>query len=514
MAGALSIAVDFANSGRLEEVWKYVIAFSAYIVVDLLIDVADQAVRLKITKQTMVALKTDVYRKLSRMCCVHFFQHNTADYLSNMTTDAETLRDSYFYTILHMYADFLRCGVAILILMWLSPILGGFVLGTSLLQALIPIFYAKKLEKAGKLYSDAQERQMKTLKENLSAFLTAKTFHIEKKLEQNYIGTLESAEEFRRRSKLLKEWTSSLSYVFNQISHLGVFLLGAVLVIQGVITVAEIVAASELIVYISYPILWLNGDFADLRTAKEAAKKLQAHLQEEEDEGGTEGLFVSDGNLAVQELSFSYNERAVLKNVSFHFSAGKKYLILGSSGSGKSTFLNLIAGLRTDYSGGIYLSGVEIRQLSRYSLTKNLCVINQEPFLFDDTLFNNVCLYEDIDEEQVLEALHRVELGHIVEAMPDGIHAFLGENAAALSGGEKQRVVIARALVRNTPVLLLDESTSHLDPATAADIERIVLGLKGVTVLLVSHNATDTAKKYADEILEMQDGKLQNLGSS
>lgn len=99
-------------------------------------------------------------------------------------------------------------------------------------------------------------------------------------------------------------------------------------------------------------------------------------------------------------------------------------------------------------------------------------------------------------------------MSSFVQSLPNGIHTPLGENASTMSGGEKQRVVIARALVRHTPVLLLDESTSHLDPATAADIERLVLGLEDVTVLLVSHNATETAKKFSDEVMEMRNGHL------
>lgn len=511
VAGALSIAIDFASNGDMADVWKYVVIFSVYILLDLFIDAADQAVRLKITKNTIVALKGDVYHKLSRMCYVRFFQRNSADYLSNMTTDAETLRSSYFYIILDMYANFLRCAVALGILVWLSPVLGIFVLVTALLQTLVPIMYSQKLERTGKEYSDAQEQQMKVLKENLSAFLTAKTFHMEDQLEQNYISSLEEAEEHRRKSKFTKEWSSSLSYVFNQIAHLGVFLFGAVLVIKGTITVSDIVAASELIVYINYPILWLNGDLAELRTAKVAAQKLQVLLDEPEDLGGTAELALYNGAISVRNLNFSYGERTILSNITCEFEQGKKYLIIGASGSGKSTLLNLIAGLRTDYTGEISLNGIEIRQLTRYSLTQNVCAINQEPFLFDDTLYNNVSLYEKIDEESVLKALERVELSHFVQSLSNGIHTPLGENASTMSGGEKQRVVIARALVRHTPVLLLDESTSHLDPGTAADIERLVLGLENVTVLLVSHNATETAKKYSDEVIEMYNGTLQKV---
>ena len=508
-AWALAAAIDYANGGQIGQIGKYILVFSVYILADLLIDAADQAVRLKVAEQTMTALKADIYHKLSHMYCDKFFSHNTADYLSNMTTDAETLRSNYFAVILDIYADFLRCGVAIAVLIWVSPILGLFVLATSLVQTLVPILYAKKLEKAGENHSNAQERHMTALKENLSAFLTAKAFHIEDKLEQNYRRALENAEDRRFRVRFLKEWSSSLSYVFNQIAHLGVFLMGAILVIHGTITVADIVAASELIVYISYPILWLNGELAELRTANVAIKKLNAILTAPEDNGGPEALPRPEGEMVLRDLRFAYGEREILCGIDYDFERGRKYLIVGSSGSGKSTLLNLLAGLRQDYTGSIALAGVELRQISRKSLTESLCAINQDPFLFDDTLYNNVCLYEQIDEAEVLNALRRVGLQGLLETLPEGIHTHLGENASTMSGGERQRVAIARALVRKTPILLLDESTSHLDPQTASEIERLVLELEGVTVLLVSHNATNSARTGFDAVLKLKDGKLR-----
>ena len=508
-AGALAAAIDYANGGQISQFGKYILVFSVYILADLLIDAADQAVRLKVAEQTMTALKADIYHKLSHMYCDKFFSHNTADYLSNMTTDAETLRSNYFAVILGIYADFLGCAVAIAVLIWVSPILGLFVLATSLVQALIPISYAKKLKKAGEDHSNAQEQHMRALKENLSAFQTAKAFHIEDKLEENYKRALENAEDRRFKVRFMKEWSCSLSYVFNQIAHLGVFLIGAILVIHGTITVAEIVAASELIIYISNPVLWLNGDLAELRTANIAIKKLNAILTAPEDNGGPEALPRPEGEMILRDLRFAYGEREILCGIDYDFERGRKYLIVGSSGSGKSTLLNLLAGLRQDYTGSIALGGIELRRISRKSLTESLCAINQDPFLFDDTLYNNVCLYEQIDEAEVLNALRRVGLHGLLETLPEGIYTHLGENASTMSGGERQRVAIARALVRKTPILLLDESTSHLDPQTASEIERLVLELEGVTVLLVSHNATNSARTGFDAVLELKDGKLR-----
>ncbi len=511
-AGAVAAAVDYASSGDLSQIWTYLAFFGAYILLDFAIDTGAELVRYRLAKQTMMALKMDIYHKTSRMCYLHFFQRNTADYISLMTADADMLRTSYFSVLLELYMDFLRCGLAIAVLFGISPILGVFVLANALIQTAIPILCAKKLEKVGENYSNAQEQYMTSLKETLSAFLTAKVFHVEEKLEENYGRALEHAEESRRKMKGFRMLTSNLSFVFATVTHLGVFLLGSILTIQGVISMAEVVASAQIIVFISSPIYQLNMQLADLRTSKASAKKLQALLDEPEDLGWDVQLEQPKSCIRIENLRFRYNDdREILKGINYKFQQGKKYLIVGASGCGKSTLLNLLAGLRGDYTGSIFLGDTELCRLSRASLTASICIINQEPFLFDDTLYHNVCLYENVEREAVLEALRRVELEHFLAALPKGIDTPMGENAGAISGGEKQRVVIARALVRKTPILLLDESTSHLDPSTAAEIERLVLGLEGVTVLLVSHNATQIAKSLADYVLEMRDGTLHPL---
>lgn len=501
MSAAMVMAMDYANGGELSEAWKYVVTFGGYILLDLLVDQVFRSVSYRLAKDTVVQLRGDVYRKISRMNVLDFSRHSTADYIANLTADVNTLRTSYFQVILDLYMDVFRFSLASIALFWVSPILGGFVLVTSILQTVIPILFDGKLKAAGARSSDAQEKHMAALKEGLAAFTTAKTFHIEGRLESRYGDAVEAAEEENRRLKMLKTWVSNLSFVLSRVTHLGVLLLGAVLAIRGMLSPAAIMGASELIIYISNPVYFLNRNLADLRSAQVPSRKLKDLLEAREDMGGSATLTESTGSIAVRDLSFSYGERPVLSDLSYEFQAGKKYLILGASGSGKSTFLSLLAGLRKDYAGRILLDGMELREITRESLTQNLCAITQEPYLFDDTLYNNICLFADVEEAVVADALCRVGLERFVEKL----HSPLGENAASMSGGEKQRVAIARALVRRTSVLLLDESTSHLDPKTAAEIEHLVLGLEGVTVLLVSHNATKTAREQADVILEVRD---------
>lgn len=505
---AMAAAIDYANGGQLADIWKYLIVFGGYILFDLLIDQSFKYVRYHILKKTMLKLRSDVYDHVVRMDNVKFGMRNTADHIAALTSDMELLRDSYFSVILDMYIDLLRFVLAASYLFYLSPVLGTFILVTTILQSLVPLLFAPKLELAGQSYSNAQEKHMVTLKENLSAFLTAKVFHIEDRLASKYYDALDSSEEQKRSMLTMKVWASNISFVFSRITHLGVFLLGAVLAIGGNISASAIVAASQLVVYISGPIYTLNRNLTEIRSTKAPAKKLADLLGQPYDVGGQQALRCGEDSIAVRQLCFSYRDKVVLADITCRFDSGKKYLIVGGSGSGKSTLLNLIAGLRNDYTGSICVGGTEIRDLSRESLTNHLCYISQEPFLFDDTLYNNICLFSSIPEETVMNVLGQVGLSDFVRTLPQGIHTRVGESASIMSGGEKQRVAVARAMIFGSRILLLDESTCHLDPATASSIERLVLGMENMTVLLVSHNATPTAKELADVIYEMKNGRL------
>ena len=390
----------------------------------------------------------------------------------------------------------------------ISPALGVFVYATSILQAVVPILFAPMMEKLGANFSKSQETYMRTLKEHFSAFMTAKVFHMEDTLDQNYSEALEKTEENKRMLSTRKVLASNVSFIFSTVTYLGIYLFGAVLVIKGHISTGAIIAAAQLSTYISNPIYALNSSLTELKSTSAPIRKLNELLARPYDNGGEKVLVNGKGNISIRDLSFAYGEKQILHSVSCDFEHGKKYLIVGGSGSGKSTLLNLMAGLRSDYSGSISLDGIDSKELSRQSLTRNLCYLSQEPFLFDDTLYNNVCLFSKVSEKSIADVLEQVELQHFVETLPDGIHTQIREGASTMSGGEKQRVAIARALLTGSKMLLLDESTCHLDAETAQSIERLVMGIKDVTVVLVSHNATLVAQEMADAIFELKNGVL------
>lgn len=196
--------------------------------------------------------------------------------------------------------------------------------------------------------------------------------------------------------------------------------------------------------------------------------------------------------------------REVLRNLSFRFRAGKHYAVIGKSGCGKSTLLSLLLGYYPNYSGSIRYDGVELRELTREYLGNTVAYVSQDTFLFQDTIQNNITLYhEEYTPQEIEAALEQAGLKELVDSLPEGLSAMVEENGKNFSGGEKQRLSLARALLKKSRVLLLDEFTANLDKETAEKIEAQVMGLKDCLIITVTHRLTPDMLSRYDGILDL-----------
>ena len=196
--------------------------------------------------------------------------------------------------------------------------------------------------------------------------------------------------------------------------------------------------------------------------------------------------------------------REVIRNLFFRFRAGKHYAVIGKSGCGKSTLLSLLLGHYPNYSGSIRYDGVELRELTREYLGNTVAYVSQDTFLFQDTIQNNITLYhEEYTPQEIEAALEQAGLKELVDSLPEGLSAMVEENGKNFSGGEKQRLSLARALLRKSRVLLLDEFTANLDKETAEKIEEQVMGLKDCLIITVTHRLTPDMRSRYDGILDL-----------
>lgn len=220
------------------------------------------------------------------------------------------------------------------------------------------------------------------------------------------------------------------------------------------------------------------------------------------------------GSIDVDHVSFSYDgDLAVLHNVDLHVQPGETVAIVGPSGGGKSTLCQLIPRFYDVSSGSIRIDGVDVRQVKQRSIHQNISIVQQDVFLFADTIFENIRYGKpDATEEEVYEAARKAEIYDDILAMPDGFDTYVGERGALLSGGQKQRVSIARIFLKNPPILILDEATSALDSVTEAKIQRAFDNLsKGRTTLIIAHRLSTI--RSASRIVSIADGVIQEEGT-
>ena len=216
--------------------------------------------------------------------------------------------------------------------------------------------------------------------------------------------------------------------------------------------------------------------------------------------------------ITFDRVSFGYEEgKPVLKDISARFEAGKKYAIVGGSGSGKTTLLNLLMGGCSGYSGSVTVDGTELSAVDPDSLYDLLSLIGQNVFLFDDTIRRNLTMFRSFPDEAVASAAQRSGLAPVMEAKGEDYRC--GENGNGLSGGERQRISIARALLRRTPVLMLDEATAALDNRTAFEVTDAILKLEGLTRIVVTHRLEPKLLRQYDEILVLRDGRITERGT-
>jgi ABC-type multidrug transport system fused ATPase/permease subunit len=212
-----------------------------------------------------------------------------------------------------------------------------------------------------------------------------------------------------------------------------------------------------------------------------------------------------ENTLQIDDVSFSYKEVPTIKHINILFERGKKYAIVGKSGSGKSTLLKLLAGYYGNYSGQILVDG-------NSDIQCDCALIHQNVFLFDDTIHNNITLGGAYTEHEILAAVQAAGLANVIQNLPDGIDTQVEENGSRFSGGEKQRIAIARAILHRKSVFLVDEATSSLDKETAQIVEESLLSMDNVTCITVTHRRDPEIMRKYDEILEMENGSLVKVG--
>lgn len=519
----MMLAIDYATNGTIEKLHLYLLGIIVYLFISFSVDVLTKRVREKASAQALFSLREALMKKILAMSTGEYASRNSGSYVAYLTKNVEKLEESYFWTIFRIYPSVLQLIVSVI---WLSIMdwrLSLFVLFTGLIQLIVPKFTVKPVAKAERDYIEKSENYTISLKEIFSAFDLIKSYNLQEKIKAIHCNANSLYKKASFKDRYMSGFMGSLGDFFSSITYIGVFFLGAVLVLLGFFKISVIIAASQLVIFIVYPLSNLTQYITSILAAKAVIKDLDEILNLQEKDNSLKDLEAKtsfEDSISFENMSFSYpqdggdeddNENRgafpALKNVNLSVKKGEKVLIVGESGSGKSTLLSLLYKKFTGYEGLIKIDGTDIRKIPDDSYFKLVSVVHQSPFIFDDTIKNNIALYnEDISDERIKEACKKAGLQKFIEGLPLGLETRIGEGASKISGGEKQRIAIARALVKDSPILLMDEATSALDKETGTEIENTVLSQKDLTCIIISHHVSEALRARADKIVTVKEG--------
>lgn len=454
-----------------------------------------------------------VFRKLSQKSIAAFSGENTALYISALSNDTTTIEMNYLCNIFLLVDNVLLFVGGLAMMLCYSPLLTAISLGLAMLPVLVSIPVGNRVAVEEKKVSERNESYMSTLKDSLSGFPVVKSFRAEAAMCQLFaqqVKAVTDAKGLRRKMSIIVQ---GLGAVAGSIAQIGVFLIGAWMAASGKgISAGVVIVFVQLMNFVLNPLGNIPKCLAEWKAARGLIDKLaQALEQNVREEGETVGMTLTDG-IRVEALSFSYEpEKEVLHQVSIHFEAGKRYAIVGGSGSGKSTLLNLLMAAHSNYDGQILVDGQELRNISSDSLYELMTMIQQNVFVFNASIRDNITMFRQFPETEVERAIRLSGLDDLIAQR--GEDYLCGENGSGLSGGEKQRISIARTLLRKSSVLLVDEATAALDAQTAYQVMDSILSLEDITRIVVTHSLDEGLLRRYDRILTLKNGVIAEAGT-
>ena len=463
--------------------------------------------------RAMRQYKELAFQKLTEKSIASFRDESTAAYLSALTNDAASVEADYLAQQLTVITKTVTFFGALFMMLWYSPLLTAIAVGVTALPLAASLLTGGRLQAAEKQVSERNRDFTAALSDCLSGFAVVKTFKAEREIFQLFAESNRALEQEKFSRRRLKVLIGMIGAVTGLVAQLGVFLAGAWLALSGSgLTAGMVILFVNLMNFMIGPVSELPALLAGRRAALGLIGKLADALEKDGSAGGSRTLSRLEHGIELRDVSFGYEEgKDVLHHVSARFEAGRAYAIVGGSGSGKSTLLNLLLAENTGYRGSVLLDGTELRELSPEALYGLMSVIQQNVFVFNASIRDNVSMFREFPQEALDEAIRRAHLRELLDAR--GADYLCGENGKGLSGGEKQRVSIARSLLKKSSVLLVDEATAALDAQTAHQVSSDILDLTGMTRIVVTHSLEEALLRRYDGIFVLKNGTLAESGS-
>ncbi len=512
ISALLKEITDAATGGNLERIGRMCLWTAGVLAIICAMSVALYHVRSTFLKYAVTGYRKRVMERILSAGRFLDGDGDSGSYLSSLTNDVSVIESDYLRGVAEIISNMLFLAAALCMMLWYSPVLTA----ASILLMSIPIVISAlsggKLEKEVGAVSDENAKFVRRIQDILRGFPVIKSFHAKEAVEKLYAGHNQCLEQAKYRKNIVAGRIQLWSALGSVTTQFGIFLIGGYLAATGKgITAGTLIVFVSLLGQIVNPIGRLPGLIASRKAAGTLIQKAEENILTQKQESKANPIMGPIHTISLRNVSFAYEGHRVLEEVSLQFHQGKSYAIVGESGSGKTTLLRLVMAYYNTYSGWITYDHLNACSVEPESLVNHIAEIQQNVFIFDATIRDNVTMFQEFPEEKVADALERAGLAELIRCKGDGY--LCGEDGCNLSGGEKQRISIARCFLKDASVFIADEATAALDAETSVHVMDQILAMTQMIRIIVSHKMSQSLLEQYDQIIVMKNGRVRELGT-
>ncbi len=513
----LSGIIDCAIRGDASFLWKLLLGSVIFIAFSVGLSYVLGRVENKISMNARNAVKCDMLSALLRKDVFVFESKESAEYLNDFLQNLDVFEQLYFSNILRIPTTLFMFSAAVITSFILEPWMLLVIVLLGAVTSVVVKKMAKRMQAVTDIYSESLSEYSGEINSDIQSFRLIKTYAIENQIKQKHRKQSEITERAKKRTLDERLAFGRLNEFAGVVTTLIIMGAASYFAIKGHFSTGIVLAFGQIAGKIIGPIMNASDLVAGLKSAKNLEVKYSAILFEEkqaEDRKSAENYSGSEsnrplekarsGDIEVNALGFSYDDKTIFDDLNLEFRKHHSHLIVGGNGAGKSTLLMLLMGQFCDaFTGDILYDGVSIKNLELSTIPEIVAYVSQKVTLLNDTLLNNITLYHDYSEEKIQGIIEKCGLKELVEKLPDGLNTLIKDGGQNFSGGEKQKISLARGLIKDCPILILDEISANLDKESTEKLENIVLEDKNKTVISVSHKLPEDVYQKYDYILEL-----------
>lgn len=514
IARLLQKVIDSALSGNMNSFQRIVLISIIYIILLGVLNYLYLLFSKKLICRVIKMLRERVFIGIIRKNMQDFTKVNSADYISALTNDIKLIEDNYLMPALATLQYLVIFLVTSVLLFQISPLITLCLCFCMIFMFVLPGIIGNYLQVRQNELSMQLSVFTSKIKDFFAGFEIIKSYQMEEHINREFMKKNNMSMISKYRVDKMLAANEGLSGILAYLTQFSGLFLGAYFIIRGRISPGTLIAIVQLSGTFISPVMMILQNIPKIQGIKPVVERMNglAEYTNMSFQGTRKPSF--NKVIEVKDLCFSFdNNQPVLTNVNLQINKSKKYAIVGKSGCGKTTLVKLLTGIFSEYEGTVLYDDSELHSLDIKKLQDMISVIQQNVYIFDESIQQNIILYETFTKQEMNEVLKLSGVDQILMKLPDGILTLAGENGSSLSGGQRQRIAVARALIRKKQILVLDEGTSAVDMQTAYDIESTLLAIDDLTLITITHNLSEDLLELYDQIIYMEDGMIVEVGT-